>query len=475
MAQVVDVEPAGLPVVEWGSARSLSPRPKAVMVPYAWNRLPKKWVDPAIEKVQSTLDALGIDVVTTDPVETVVSGGGGYGPVEQIRIEDPDFIILFLASTGSANDVVNTVQDFWDRKPLLIWGYPNYLPNGQASGGWMDSFVVKGSVEDVGAKPWFLYREIDDPEVQRTVRGYAQVALTKRRLQRTKLGMFGYTAWGMYSAMMDPVSLRRKIGPEGMIHDQLLLYLRMQEIDDAVVEEHVAGFRAQWKISDVVTPEHLLTAARMYLALKELAVEHRFDAVTLKCHFELSQVLKFSPCVPLSLLGDEIDCSCESDVPLLVTQVMLRYLSGGLPTTYGDIQSLTGRKQIGFGPCGFSPFGVCEPEVSVSHWKDPNWGGMQNSTSWKKGTVTLARLRLMRREEGNRFIVHLARGEVTHGPLPGEAFSDPYTGGYVTIEGDVDHFLANAYSNHYAFVWADVKDELVELCRQLDVETLITE
>ncbi len=92
-------------------------------------------------------------------------------------------------------------------------------------------------------------------------------------------------------------------------------------------------------MGEEVKENTLQTIMEEYLALKKLVIENNLDALTVKCQYELSREYGVAPCIPLSLIAEDIPTSCEGDVPLIISQLILYYLTGKV-TTYGDVHDV---------------------------------------------------------------------------------------------------------------------------------------
>ena len=69
-------------------------------------------------------------------------------------------------------------------------------------------------------------------------------------------------------------------------------------------------------------------AEAIYARLKELVQKHKLDGVTLRC-FDLFTSCKNTGCVAVSKLNDEgIPAGCEGDIPVLLTMMACRKLTG---------------------------------------------------------------------------------------------------------------------------------------------------
>ncbi len=69
-------------------------------------------------------------------------------------------------------------------------------------------------------------------------------------------------------------------------------------------------------------------AEAIYERLKEIIAKYKLDAITLRC-FDLLSTVKNTGCIALSKLNDEgIPAACESDIPVLLTMVACKNLTG---------------------------------------------------------------------------------------------------------------------------------------------------
>ena len=69
-------------------------------------------------------------------------------------------------------------------------------------------------------------------------------------------------------------------------------------------------------------------AEAIYQRLKEIIAKHKLDAITLRC-FDLLTTVKNTGCIALSKLNDEgIPAGCESDIPVLLTMMACKKLTG---------------------------------------------------------------------------------------------------------------------------------------------------
>lgn len=69
-------------------------------------------------------------------------------------------------------------------------------------------------------------------------------------------------------------------------------------------------------------------AEAIYECLKGIIAKHQLDGITIRC-FDLLKTVKNTGCIAVSKLNDEgIPASCESDIPMLLTMVACKKLTG---------------------------------------------------------------------------------------------------------------------------------------------------
>lgn len=205
-------------------------------------------------------------------------------------------------------------------------------------------------------------------------------------------------------------------------------------------------------------------ATRIYLTLKKIIDEFNLNALTVKCQYEFSKDLGFVPCVPLSILADEgIVCSCEGDIPLTFTMIILNYLTSQ-PIYYGDLVDIRDNR-IYLSSCGFAPlFLSLSPNMGIGVHKY-FFKGLRSGIVLKKGKVTLARLGRIKRD----YVMHIAVGKV----IETELRQGLFPAAEIELEG-IDDFIENIMSQHYALAYGDLREKLKILCNLLGLKYIIT-
>ncbi|HID17663.1 TPA: hypothetical protein EYP26_05155 [Candidatus Bathyarchaeota archaeon] len=422
-------------------------------------------MDHFIKESEEAVEAVGIKLAAAGKVAVYKDV---EGVLNSLRRSDWDFLIATIVSWVEAPNVIAVLREF-PHKPILLWSHTMFKDKDEmlTLGSMPGAGVIRETLEQMGFNFKFIWGMPKEEEVRREIGIFARAAHTVNRLSKSKIGLLGYASMGMYTGTFDHISVRTKIGPEIEHLDQYLVVKKISEVDDKEVEKLVSKVRDLWEISDKVTDDDLKGCMRMYLALKSIVNEFNWDALTVKCQYELSRYFGLAPCVPLSMLGEEVTCSCEGDLPLLITQLMMHYITGEA-TTYGDVHNID-KKAILLGACGFAPFKLALGKPHVDK-HTALYQGLLNTTSYKKGRVTLARLA----PDGEGYKMHIATGEAG----PPEPFHEvgcpPYPSMRVILDGNAQHFGRHLMSQHYAIVYGDIKKELIEMCNLMNIKVIIS-
>ncbi|MGQ9625877.1 MAG: hypothetical protein ACUVV0_03115 [Anaerolineae bacterium] len=435
------------------------PKPRAALLPFGYPGYPPELLERFTRQSSKLIESLNIEIVSPlDPIITYEDARQANGKLERI---DVDFIIILILSWVEAPNVITALGDNF-HKPILLWSHTTWEEGGEilTLGPIPGAGVVRGALEQWGANFKFIYGQPDSARVREEMAIFARAACARRALSRAKIGLLGYISMGMYPATFDHVSIRRDIGPEIDQLDQYILVKKTEEVEDSAVSELVAKARQEWEITPAVSEANLVRAMKMYLALKDIATERGWDALTVKCQYELSINYGFTPCVPLSMIGDEITASCEGDVPLIVTQLLMRYLMDKPSAiSYGDVHDPR-EESILFGACGYAPFCLAAGKPKVDK-HTALYEGLLNSTIYKEGRVTLARLSA---DSLAGYRLHVVTGEAKTPPPFHEVGCPPYPSMEVFLDVPVDDFMQRLGSQHYALAYGDLRPELEEFC-----------
>ncbi len=228
----------------------------------------------------------------------------------------------------------------------------------------------------------------------------------------------------------------------------------------------------------------------MYYAVADLVREKGAGAVTIKCQDECSGVYA-TCCIATSFLGNDTDpagrrkaivpTSCETDLPTLYTQVLLKELSGE-PSGFGDFRYVQtgedGRTLLAIVNCGQHPVwfagrrgeSLRRREAQVDHPGQEHFyhaGGAAVRMRTAGGQrLTVARLGL---ENGRLHLVACPLDTVDVPPERHRAYNEawPILEGHVPVP---DTVLGRKWpSNHLGFVYGDWIPHLVELAERLDL------
>jgi L-fucose isomerase len=435
-----------------------------MLVPFAYPDYPSEKINHQIELSQRALADAGMKVICTNAVIELDDIAPALTTLRQTEF---DLIVAILVSWVEAPLFVATLRPFFS-SPLLLWSHTIFTENGVGLtlGALPAAGVLRETLEEMQANFAFVYGMPDETKLVQDILALARPAAAIRALSSARIGLVGYASMGMYTGTIDHTQLRRQVGVEIDQIDQYELVERFHKIGD----DQVQALRPQtdaWDLSSLIVNNDLSKMFRMYAAIKFLAEERRWNALTIKCQYELSRTFGLAPCMPLSILGDELVSSCEGDVPLVVSQLILHYLTGE-PTSYGDLHNVTPTHTL-WGACGFAPLSYAAGKPTVNK-HTALYEGTLNSSPYKTGRVTLARLGAHKQQ----FKMHIATGTAELPPPFHEVGCPPYPFVNVAMDGDTAAFMQQLSSQHYALVYGDVRAELETVCQLLQIKAIVT-
>jgi len=224
--------------------------------------------------------------------------------------------------------------------------------------------------------------------------------------------------------------------------------------------------KEEWQLAEDIQEADVDKTVAFYLALKDLVQEHRLDGITVKCQYELSIEYGFTPCVALSILGGEMPVSCEGDVYMLLTQMVLHYISGDT-TTYGDVLAFQGNSIIS-AACGFAPRCFLNAARPCIKRHTALYSGLLVTTGIIGDRyATVGRIA----NSGNGLKMHVLQGRTEELNNFHEIDCPPYPGARIHLLNKTgEAFAQEVMSQHYVMVFEDYTDTVKLFCEMKGIK-----
>ena len=440
-------------------------KPKALLIPFSYPEYPGEVVNKYIRLSEDMLKRIGINFFTTDKV---LDYSDITKVIKQARSEDFDFIIANVVSWVEAQNVIG-VLDHFKREKICLWSHTTYKEDGEivTLGPIPAAAILRETMEESDYSFKFVYGMPDSKEVENEILDFAYAGYAISRMKDLRIGLFGYYSMGMYTGGFEHIKVKNKLGPEIIHLDQYLIIKYTEEVKEDEIKELRDKAKKEWEILNTVNNEVLDKTLKMYVALKKLKDEYKLDAMTVKCQYELSRIYKIVPCVPLSLIAEEIPASCEGDVPLILSQIILYYISGNEVVSYGDVHDIIGNGII-IGACGFAPFSKLADKKPKIDKHTALYEGLLTTSPYIEGKVTLNRIASYK----DSYKMHIVTGDSVKNPPFHEIGTPLYPCMQVNFDGDLKKFMQDIMSQHYAIVYGNYKDRLIYYCRLIGIKTV---
>lgn len=372
--------------------------------------------------------------------------------------------IIVLATWVECNVVMAALKELRGR-PCMLWGFPLEEVGGicNSTGSYVSATMLAGVVKRLSLLCPMLFASWKDPHVAQELSCFTSAAAAVDALFYAKIGLIGYTSMSIYTGTFDHVLLRWMIGPEAQQMDTYSLIRAAEQVPQEKIEAASARLKQLSCCKGDVSDEMLHKTMALYVALRQLCEQNNWQAVNVKCQYELSKEYKVVPCVALSLLAEDgITASCEGDMLCTVSMLLLQALSQQT-VWYGDSLTHTGNI-VQFSPCGFLPMSMANGKPAVQKFMEhPGFSGIQVNGVLRAEKITFVRLV----EDVGSY--HLVYGTGQGKPTKPRGGCMPALD--VELDGSIED-LCRAYAGqHYAVAYGDLSRELEMYAQLMGIRT----
>jgi L-fucose isomerase-like protein len=415
------------------------------------------------------LTEAGIEVAQTDPVFAL---GQEERAIRELKASPWDVLIVNVINWIDPRASSRLLYHFRDR-PIVLYSYGGFtegdtLISPAAGAG---STALRYPLERWGAKFKYLFNGPDMPMDVEGILKFGRAAQVRRKLRTARVGMVGFNDMGLYTTGYNVTKLRGQVGPEVESFDMLQLERRMDALDDEAVNLEVAQVTANWEYPLGKPKDEVIErAVRMYMATVEFCRERNFSAISYKCVEGIALCMNAVHSVPSALVASAgypyVD---ENDIGNLVAELMLKWISGK-PVTFLEHYEHH-PEWILLGVDGFIPDQLIDGNPQIKDISTVLLDGIAHCSRMRTGRLTLACLS----EDDEGYRMHIVTGEgkkppqwVEMGvPLP------PWPSVKFYPDGSVRSILDHVQSQHFAAVFGDYADELLDLCYLLDIKPIL--
>jgi L-fucose isomerase len=428
---------------------------------------PARLTELTLRAEHELVDA-GIELQRTDPV---------YAPeqveraIAELGTGAWDVLIANVVNWVEYRAATRLLMAFRDR-PIVLYSYGGFTQDGTlvspAAGA--GSTALRFPLERWGARFTYLFNAPDTPMDVDGVLRFARAGRAARRLRRARIGLVGFNDMGLYTTACDVTRLRGQVGPEVEAVDLLEVQRRMEAVPAHEVAAELQRETSGWTWAGGRAGDDVLEQTfRLYLATLDICRDRAFDAISYKSVEGVSSVLGVLHSMPSSLVATAgypyVD---ENDIGNLVAELALKWISGA-PVTFLEHYEHH-PDWILLGVDGFVPHQLIDGPIVIKQ-TDVLSPGIAHGSRMRTGRMTLACLA----ETDTGYRMHIVPGEASSPrswvemgtslpPWPSVSFA-PDAG----VRRVLDHVL----SQHFAAAYGEWSEELVHLCRLLDIEVVI--
>ena len=346
--------------------------------------------------------------------------------------------------------------------------------------------ATAGLLSQVGKPHKRVIGDIEDPSIWENVTSMLDAIAVVDGLKRSSFGMIGGRSIGIGTTVADPTQWQNKFGVEFDHCDQYEIVWRAQKQEESRVQIYLNWIADHFSVfyGGLFTKNTLEKQVRSYLALKDIAKEHCYDFMGVKCQPDMSDHFVLQ-CLGVSLLNNNIDAegekspiptSCECDCDGALTMKVLSLCTGGKPSCLVDIRYFSKEeKEFILANCGAMAPYYANPEDSNNAMKETyllnhvfgEAGGGAVQLVGSKGHVTVARFI---RKEG-KYILTCFEGEMIEKPreeLKKTNYSYPTQ--FIKANIDYDVFFETMNANHLHTVYGSYAKVLKHFCEITGIE-----
>ena len=441
---------------------------KVLLLPFYCDGYDREIAASQITQTAVFLRTCGMEVTTAETIETAAQA---YRAAESYNPYCYDLPVLLPVTWSEPRLAAIAARQFFGL-PIAIVCVREFLYKGRRTemSSTPAAAALRGSLQEMGVACEFFP---DLPQTEADAgrfRALAAAARAVRVLRTAKLGFFGHNFNGITAADFDLSLLRRRFGTEVYSFDVSELLARMNGLDKDSEAWKQTAETVKQKIHGK-TGKYGEKIIRMTLALRQYVEEYGLDALAVRCHTELSQTYGLTACLPLGILGDELPCSCEADLPVTLTQLLLSALSGGKTTLYADLRTFHD-DGIDAASCGYAPCALTGGRAEVGGQEAPECatgpGYLTNKNGMNEGRVTMAR---MLKFPGGKLALHLTEGTAKAEPSYLQEYGCPYYPmAKITPDLPMAQFLEYVGANHYAVIYDELAEAAKLFCKYTGVE-----
>ena len=222
--------------------------------------------------------------------------------------------------------------------------------------------------------------------------------------------------------------------------------------------------KREWDFEKPADDDFLKKGISYYLAIKKIAEENKFDAISLKDVDGMKKILGFPPAMIFMLLSDEMKlCTIpENDAMGAVTQLIVKHITGQC-AAYLEFYEFF-EKSVLLGVPDFVPAEVVNGKVKVTPAAFGNIsGGLLNISTMKTGKLTLARLS----NTGDQYTMHICTGEgkLKSWEEAGWDYPAPQLPSLeIFLDTPVEDFAQKISGQHYIIAYGNNLQALSDFC-----------
>lgn len=374
--------------------------------------------------------------------------------------------------------------------PFLVMSHAN--PSEPAMVG---ALAGAGSLDQLGVRYQRVFGDVADDATYAQVRRFCRAVGVVDGLKGSTYGSIGGRPMGMYTAVSNTDQWMKEFGVDIEHVDQWEIVRRSEQVDQARVtraREWLEGWGNVAYDGKALTPELLERQIRSYHAVRELCDELKLDFCGIKGQPELTNNFATMD-VAEAFMNDVYDwegdkpsivCATEADADAALTMQILKLLAD-TPVLFADFRHLhadlgifdlvnSGQHATYFATGSLKaednmPEVRFLPEIGFFPA-----GGASVQTLAAPGRATFARLT---RKDGRYWMAILPGELVRFGGEEDERLMRhtcwEWPHAFAKFDATPETILASYASNHIHAVYGDCVDDLVAVCRALDVRPVV--